>query len=329
MPAAACPSASPQPLFFPLAVGVSFLASGVTLSARPWSLAVAGLLALCLTACRGGAPAVPLPVVASRPALRPGALLLLLRLCAFALILDGAHAGCPGAAAPGYFCVGSLETQCPVGSFCTGEGAAAIPCLTPANCAVEGLSAEPPCVWSVTTLAGSGSASAVDGQGTAASFNLPVGVAVGASQLLYVADYNSNRIRAVSSSGLVSTLAGSGSSTWADGIGAAASFNRPYGVATYPGSSTIYVADTINHRVRMLTPSGVTTTFAGSGSNTWADGQGTSASFKQPAGLTVDSAGVVYVADQSNHLIRKITPLGAVTTLAGTGVHLPLRSTLF
>ena len=240
-------------------------------------------------------------------------------LCACALMLGGALAACPGAAAPGYYCVGGVEAVCSAGAYCVGGAAGSVSCMTPANCAMEGLSAEPPCVWSVTTFAGSGGSPLADGQGTAATFSDPAGVATDASGLVYVADHINNLIRAVSSFGLVSTLAGSGTAKWADGTGAAASFSRPFCVATYPGLGIIYVSDRENHRIRKLTPSGVTTTFAGSGSGAWADGLGTSAHFCYPNGLTVDSAGVVYVADRSNNRIRKITPLGAVTTLAGTG----------
>jgi sugar lactone lactonase YvrE len=286
----------------------------------PTAIAPSSLLAGSRISCRGGS------CVGARAPLASCAPLLLLRLCALALLQDGAHAGCPGAAAPGYFCTTSMETLCPVGSFCTGGSAAAMPCMTPANCAGVGLSAEPPCVWNVTTLAGSGDASFFDGQGTAATFNGPSGVAADASGVVYVADANNNRIRAVTPSGLVSTLAGRGTRAWADGTGTAASFNLPNGVATYPGSGIIYVADTYNDRIRKLTPSGVATTFAGSGLEFWADGQGTSASFNRPYGLTVDSAGVVYVADTDNHRIRKITPLGAVTTLAGTGSFTPFSN---
>ena len=252
---------------------------------------------------------------------------------AFALLVVSTLAACPGAAAPGYYCVGSVETQCPVGSHCTGGAAGRVSCMTPANCAAVGLGAEPTFVWSVTTLAGSGSSTPfANGQGTAATFNGPKGIAADASGVVYVADYDNHRIRAVTPSGLVSTLAGSWTAMWADGDGAAASFYFPTGVATYPGSGIIYVADTLNRRIRMLTPSGVATTFAGDGwfsghpsyVGRWADGQGTSASFSLPGCLTVDSAGVVYVGDANR--IRKITPLGAVTTLAGTGSSSPFAN---
>jgi sugar lactone lactonase YvrE len=258
--------------------------------------------------------------LASRSALHSGVPNTFLLLCLLTVLLDSAHAGCPDAAASGYFCVDSVERQCPTGSFCTGGSAGAKPCLTPLNCAKMGLSADPFCVWNVTTLAGNGSSSFANGQGAAATFNQPSGVAADGSGVVYVADYNNNCIRVVTSSGLVSTLAGSGIATWADGNGVSACFHHPYGVATYPSSGIIYVADTFNHRIRELAPSGATTTFAGSGTNSWADGQGTSASFHYPRGLAVDSEGAVYVADDANNRIRKITPLGAVTTLAGTGV---------
>ena len=160
----------------------------------------------------------------------------------------------------------------------------------------------------------------MDGQGTVATFWSPTGVAADASEIVYVADVNNHRIRVVSISRLVSTLAGSGVPAWADGAGAAASFYRPYGIATAHTSGIVYVADSSNHRIRKLTLTGVTTTFAGNGTATFFDGQGTLASFNDPRGLCVDSMGVVYVADMFNNRIRKITPLGAVTTLAGTEI---------
>jgi serine/threonine-protein kinase len=214
--------------------------------------------------------------------------------------------------APGFYCPG-------------GSPAPAIPCSFQGNCPTAGLSAERACAWSVDTLAGS-AAGAIDGLGTAAFFNSPRSVATDASGVVFVADSKNNRIRAVSSSGLVSTLAGNGSSTWADGTGTSASFFEPSGVATYSASGILYVADTGNHRIRLLLLTGVTSTFAGCGRAARADGQGTHACFSSPQGLAVDSAGVVYVADYGNHLIRKITPLGAVTKLAGTGSSEPFSN---
>ena len=171
----------------------------------------------------------------------------------------------------------------------------------------------------VTTLAGSGQAFA-DGTGAAASFNSPTAVAViPSSGVIVVADLSNHRIRLVTPGGVVSTLAGSGSPAFADGTGAAASFNGPYGVAVLPDGN-IVVADQTNHRIRLVTPGGVVTTLAGSGSPAFVDGTGTAARFYYPTGVAVTSTGDIVVADQSNHRIRLVTyPGGVVTTLAGAG----------
>jgi len=117
---------------------------------------------------------------------------------------------------------------------------------------------------------------------------------------------------------VVTTLAGAaGSSGWADGTGAAARFIEPYGVAV-DTAGNVYVADSLFHTIRKITATGVVTTLAGNGTFGSADGTGAAASFKNPHGVAVDTAGNVYVADRSNHTIRKITPAGVVTTLAGT-----------
>ena len=171
----------------------------------------------------------------------------------------------------------------------------------------------------VTTLAGSGVGTFADGTGTAASFYNPNGVAVDSSGNVYVADWGNNRIRKITPAGVVTTFAGSGSYSFADGTGTAASFKLPFGVAV-DSSGNVYVADSDNHRIRKITPAGVVTTLAGSGNATFADGTGTAASFYGPRGLAVDSSGNVYVAEYTNHRIRKITPAGAVTTLAGSGL---------
>ncbi len=172
-----------------------------------------------------------------------------------------------------------------------------------------------------STVAGSGSAGATEGTGTAASFNAPGAVAQDANGNLYVADTNNNKIRLIAASGVsyvVSTLAGSGSAGSTDGTGAAASFNRPTGVAV-DASGNVYVADTGNHKIRKIAAGGVVTTLAGSGTAGSADGTGTSAGFSSPAGVAVNSVGNVFVADTGNNKIRMVTAAGAVTTFAGSG----------
>jgi streptogramin lyase len=170
----------------------------------------------------------------------------------------------------------------------------------------------------VSTLAGVAGVNAyLDGTGTGAQFNQPRGVAIDASGNLFVADSSNQRIRIVTPAGVVSTLAGSGASGSADGVGTLASFKNPYGVAV-DATGAVYVADHNNHSIRKITPAGVVTTLAGTGVAGSANGTGTNASFNNPRGLAIDASGAVYVADYSNHLIRKITPEGVVSTLAGT-----------
>ena len=172
----------------------------------------------------------------------------------------------------------------------------------------------------VTTLAGTaGSSRSADGTGSEARFGDPTGVTTDAGGNLYVADATNHTIRKITPAGVVTTLAGrAGFRGSADGTGAAAMFNFPIGVAT-DASGNVYVADRSNHTIRKITPAGVVTTLAGTaGTRGSADGTGAAARFNFPVGVATDTSGNVYVADQSNSTIRKITPAGVVTTLAGT-----------
>src|SRR5688572_25591787 len=167
-----------------------------------------------------------------------------------------------------------------------------------------------------TTLAGATSSGAVDGIGNAARFNTPQGVAVDASGNVYVADTNNHTIRKITFFGVVTTLAGSaGNLGTSDGVGSAARFNLPRGVAV-DSAGNVYVADTSNNAIRKITAAGVTTTLAG-GTAGSVDGTGNAAQFISPSGVAVDASGFVYVADTGNNSIRRITPEGVVTTLAG------------
>ncbi|HEY3834488.1 MAG TPA: fibronectin type III domain-containing protein [Acidimicrobiia bacterium] len=170
----------------------------------------------------------------------------------------------------------------------------------------------------VTTFAGNGTAGYVNGSGTSAEFNQPQGVAVDSSGNVYVADTNNNDIRKITSSGTTSLFAGSSSQASGSTDGSRATFNQPNGIAL-DSSGNLYVADTNNNKIRKITSGGTTSTFAGSGTAGFADGTGTAAKFSGPQGLTVDSSGNVYVADTANNRVRKITSVGVVTTIAGSG----------
>lgn len=170
----------------------------------------------------------------------------------------------------------------------------------------------------VTTFAGSTTHGFTDGTGTAAAFYGPSGIAIDANDNLYVVDRLNYSIRKISPAGVVTTLAGSGSYGSANGTGSAASFGSIYGLAV-DSQGNVYVGDQSNNQIRKITPAGVVTTFAGTGSPGAADGAAASATFYSPAGMAVGANDDVYVADTGNHKIRKITQAGVVTTIAGSG----------
>lgn len=152
----------------------------------------------------------------------------------------------------------------------------------------------------------------------ARNFNIVTGVAVDVAGNVYVDDYSNNQIKKVTPAGVVSVFAGSGASGFTNGQGTAATLNQPDGI-TIDANGNLYIADQSNHAIRKITPGGLVTTLAGNSTTGSTDGTGSAASFYFPKGLGIDAAGNIYVADNSNNLIRKVTPTGVVTTIAGNG----------
>src|SRR5262249_27227422 len=153
---------------------------------------------------------------------------------------------------------------------------------------------------------------------SAAQFFYPFAVAVDGSGNVYVADTNNYTVRKITPAGVVTTLAGlAGNHDYADGTGSDARFGNLFGIAA-DSTGNVYVADNSYSTIRRITPAGVVTTLAGmAGISGSADGTGGAAQFYYPRGIAVDSAENLYVTDQSNQTIRKITPAGVVTTLGG------------
>lgn len=164
-------------------------------------------------------------------------------------------------------------------------------------------------------LAGSSKGFA-DGQGKDARLYYPEGVAVDLEGIVYVADTKNHRIRKITQSGEVSTIAGSDEHGFVDDLGKDARFNAPNTVIV-DSKGCLYVSDTLNHVIRKIFPDGQVITFAGSGKKGFVDGQATNAKFSRPNGIALDLNGNLYVADTENHAIRKIDNQGVVSTLAG------------
>jgi len=171
----------------------------------------------------------------------------------------------------------------------------------------------------VTTIAGSstGVSGFQDGQGSAALFDYPEGIAIDATGNLYIIDLGNFAIRKISPTGYVSTFAGGGGSGHVDGTGTAAKFSSMNGI-TIDKQGNLYVTDNGSY-VRKITPAGVVTTIAGSSNTGFTNGPGSGATFNGTFGLAVDGQDNIYVDDRFNDVIRKITPDGNVSTYAGNG----------
>ena len=176
----------------------------------------------------------------------------------------------------------------------------------------------------VSVLAGSGSQGLVDGPGRSARFTLPAGVALDGSGNVIVADRANHAIRAITPDGTVTTIAGDGVEGSRDGPCAEARFAWPRGVAV-DANGSIYVADTGGHRIRRIDPGGCSvTTVSGAASSSHGEGSGgvrdgpaAEAEFSDPSGLAFDGEGNFFIADTRNNLIRRLSPDGEVTTVAG------------
>ena len=176
----------------------------------------------------------------------------------------------------------------------------------------------------IATVAGTGEPgfSGDDGPAVSAKLNSPWGIAADRSGNIYVAD-NSNRVRKVSSSGIITTIAGNGSYGFSGDGGPATSaeLNGAIGVAL-DLAGNLYVSDHSNNRIRKVSPSGMITTFAGDGTRGFSGdgGPAASAQLTRPWGVAVDNAGNLFIADYFNHRIRRVSSSGTITTVAGSGV---------
>ena len=175
----------------------------------------------------------------------------------------------------------------------------------------------------ITTIAGAGRSGATGEALTALTARLfyPVAIALDAAGGLYIADSLVSRIRYLSPAGFINTAAGTGVAGFSgDGAGPTSQVNSASGLAA-GRDGRLYIADTGNHRIRVLSPSGMLGSVAGRGLRGYAGdgGPALQALFDSPAGLALDRQGNLYIADRMNHVIRKLTPEGLVTTVAGSG----------
>ena len=179
----------------------------------------------------------------------------------------------------------------------------------------------------ITTLAGN---SAIwpptysgDGeQATAASLDHPFGLAFDPAGNLHFSDQNNRRVRRITSSGIISTVAGNGVANFSgdDGPAVQAAMDFPTDVEV-DSLGNLYIADAMNHRVRKVTPAGTITTIAGTGVAGFSGdgGAAVSAQLHTPVSVAIDSSGNVYIADAYNRRIRRVTPAGSISTYAGNG----------
>lgn len=172
--------------------------------------------------------------------------------------------------------------------------------------------------WIVTTVAGNGTASFVNGPALSATFHFPEDVAVGNDGTIYVSDVLNFCIRKIANGG-VSNFAGGSGSGIVNGIGSSAQFKNPYSV-TLDANGNLYTSDENDPRIRKISPAREVSVYAGIETPGFLDGNANEARFNSGNSIVADAQGNVYVSDAFNHRIRKVSAAGQVTTIAGTGV---------
>jgi uncharacterized protein (TIGR03437 family) len=182
-----------------------------------------------------------------------------------------------------------------------------------------------PLTGELRALAGTGASNFAGdgGPASAAQLNGATAMSLDGEGNLYIADAANQRVRRISPGGAIDTVLGTGTAGFAVDFGspAGAVFNMPRGVAAEPGGA-IYVADTLNNRIRKYVPGGNVFTYAGNGNAAYFGdgGRAASASINAPEGLALDAAGNLYIADTNDNAVRKVTPDGVITTIAGNGL---------
>jgi trimeric autotransporter adhesin len=164
-----------------------------------------------------------------------------------------------------------------------------------------------------------------NGPATAAMISMPTGVAVDSGNNVYITDFNNSRIRKISASGTITTIAGNGKFNFSGDNGPALLAGMdPFDIAV-DTKNNLYVADQINNRIRKITPDGTITTVAGTGAPGYAGdgGPATSALLNFPTGIAVDNAGNLYIVDGANFVVRRVNSNGLITTIAGNGSFFP------